>query len=117
MTHGERKAARIVEELTMYFFAAGASRIETDIVRKDGWAVIGFRSDYDPSFRERLGELEVYLGETKNDGIGDIYWELAGSGEPGESNQLLLVGMLLDKAEVLLEEGLARLKLYMRLED
>lgn len=115
MNHEEKKVAKIVEELTMYFFSVGASCIESRIIREQGWAVITLYADYDPALHEQLHELEEYLGEPKNDGIADIYWELAGSGDPGESNQLLLLGMLLDNAEVELEGSRARLKLSMRL--
>lgn len=115
MIHEEKKVAKIVEELTMYFFSMGATRIESRITREDGWAVIALQADYDPALHEQLQELEEYLGEPKNDGIADIYWELAGSGDPGESNQLLLLGMLLDNAEVELDGSTARLKLTMRL--
>lgn len=41
--------------------------------------------------------------------MGDIYWELAGSGDPGESSQLLLVGMMIDRADI--ELGADRVKL------
>ena len=55
------------------------------------------------------------LNEPKNDGVEDIYWELAGSGDPGESSQLLLLGMMLDKAEVNTVPDKVSLKLYKEL--
>ncbi|MDE7008792.1 MAG: hypothetical protein K2P07_11665 [Lachnospiraceae bacterium] len=42
----------------------------------------------------------------------DIYWELAGSGDPGETSQLLLLGMMIKKAEIEIDEKEVRLKLY-----
>ena len=47
----------------------------------------------------------------KNDGMEDVYWELAGSGEPGETSQMLLVGMMIDKAQIKMEDG----EVYLRL--
>jgi len=42
----------------------------------------------------------------------DVYWELAGSGDPGESSQLLLVGMMIDKADINIGEDKVSLVLY-----
>lgn len=115
MTHEEKKVAKIIEELTMYFFAIGADKITSGIEKGEHRAVITFTANYHPDYAERLDKLEEYLNEPKNDGIEDIYWELAGSGDPGETSQLLLVGMMIDKAEIEWEENLVRLRLYKEL--
>lgn len=115
MTHEEKKVGKIVEELTMYFFSLGADHISTGIDRDGNQVMITMESNYQPEYREGLARLSEYLNEPKNDGVEDIYWELAGSGEPGESSQLLLLGMMLDKAEVTIEEDKVSLKLYKEL--
>lgn len=115
MIHEEKKVAKIVEELTMYFFAIGADRMESGIEKTGNHVTIQFRSNYHPDYRERLHSLEEYLNEPKNDGIEDIYWELAGSGDPGETSQLLLVGMMIDRAEIEMEEEFVNLRLYKEL--
>lgn len=111
MTHEEKKTAKIVEELTMFFFALEASYIDTRIGRKENEVTIRLEADFNPAFADRLSHLDSYLNGQKNDGMGDIYWELAGSGDPGETNQLLLVGMMIDCAEI--ELGADRVKLTM----
>lgn len=115
MTHEEKKVGKIVEELTMFFFSVGAEHIQTGIDRQDNQVVITMESDYAPDREYGLHRLKEYLNEPKNDGVEDIYWELAGSGDPGESSQLLLVGMMLDKAEVDIAPGKVKLKLYKEL--
>ncbi len=117
MTHEERKTAKIVEELTMFFFALGASQIHSQIEKKDSRAVITFEADYDPIYGRKLENLEQYLNGPKNDGMEDVYWELAGSGDPGETNQLLLIGMMTDRAEIEIGEQKVKLKLYKELLD
>lgn len=117
MTHEERKTAKIVEELTMFFFALGASQIHSQIEKKDSRAVITFEADYDPIYGCKLENLEQYLNGPKNDGMEDVYWELAGSGDPGETNQLLLIGMMTDRAEIEIGEQKVKLKLYKELLD
>ena len=115
MTHEEKKTAKIVEELTMFFFALEASCIDTRIERKKREVTIRLEADFNPVFSDRLSHLDHYLNGQKNDGMGDIYWELAGSGDPGESSQLLLVGMMIDRAEIELGADRVKLTLYRKL--
>ena len=68
---------------------------------------IHFKANYDSQYRYRLDDLENLLNQPKNKGMEDLYWELAGSRDPGESSQLLLVGMMINQAEVKLEESAA----------
>ncbi len=112
MIHEEKKLGNIVEELTMFFFSVGANHIFSSIEREGQQVVISFESDYEPEYRENLQALPKYLNEPRNEGMEDIYWELAGSGEPGETGQLLLIGVMVDKAEVTIEEEKVSLKLY-----
>lgn len=116
MRHEEKKIAKIVEEMTVYFFAVGADRITSDIKRESNQIIITIEANYQPQYKEKLDCLEEYLNEPKNVGVEDIYWELAGSGEPGESSQLLLVGMMLDKADIIMGEDFVKLTLYKELQ-
>lgn len=112
MTHEEKKTAKIVEELTMFFFALEATYIETRIERGDRQSVIRLEADFDPSYTDTLSHLDQYLNGRKNDGMGDIYWELAGGGDPGETSQLLLVGMMIDRAEIQIAKDHVKLTLF-----
>ena len=112
MIHEEKKVAKIIEELTMFFFSLGADEIETCIKRDGNSDFIWFSSNYNPEFKDELHYLEKYLNKEKNDGLEDIYWELAGSGDPGESSQLLLIGMMIDKADIEINDSKVELKLY-----
>ena len=117
MTHGEKKIAKIIEELTMYFFAVGAHRIQSGIEVHENHAVITLRANYNEEYRDKIEKMDEYLNESKNEGIEDFYWELAGSGDPGESSQLLLIGMMIDKAEISITEEEVSLVLYKDLEE
>lgn len=117
MTHGEKKIAKIIEELTIYFFAMGADDIRSGIRLADGWVIIDFQANYNSEYRHRVKKIYDYFNEPKNEGIEDFYWELAGSGDPGESSQLLLVGMMIDKADVEIGEDSVKLKLYKEMNE
>ena len=112
MTHEEKKVGKIVEELTMFFFAIGADKIQTGIEKSDKQVVIEFKANFNPEYADRVERLNQFLNEEKNEGMEDIYWELAGSGDPGETSQLLLVGMMIEKADVCVRETEVELRLY-----
>lgn len=115
MIHERKKVTKIVEELTIFFFSMGATKMYSDI-EYDGSSVhITFRSNFETENRDQVADLEKYLNEPKNPGMEDIYWELAGSGDPGESSQLLLLGMMIDRAEINLKETEVELQLYKEL--
>ena len=117
MVHEEKKVAKIIEELTMFFFTVGADEIETRIKRDDNSDFIRICANYNPEYRDELDYLEEFLNKEKNDGLEDIYWELAGSGDPGETSQLLLVGMMIDKAEIEITDTRVELKLYKKFRE
>lgn len=112
MTHEEKKTAKIVEELTMFFFALEATYIDTRIEREENRSSIKVEADFNPAYADKLSNLDQYLNGKKNDGMGDIYWELAGSGDPGETSQLLLIGMMIDRAEISIKENRVNLTLF-----
>ena len=115
MTHEEKKIGKIVEELTMYFFGMGTDHIKTEIRRTGMQVEILLESNYEPEYAYNMHRLKEYLNEPKNEGLEDIYWELAGVGDPGEPSQLLLVGMMLDRADVEITDDKVKLHLYKEL--
>ena len=115
MTHEEKKIGKIAEELNMYFFGMGADDIKTQIRRNGSKVEILLESNYKQEYAYDMHRLKEYLNEPKNEALEDIYWDLAGAGDPGETSQLLLVGMMLDKAEVEITDEKVKLHLYKEL--
>lgn len=95
----------------MYFMALGARKVSSTIMLEDNHGRITFESDYPLEKEEKLKELEC-LKQLRDDGIEEIYWELAGVGSHGDSSQLLLIGTMIDRAEISVENGIVRLALY-----
>ena len=102
-------------ELTMFFLSVGADKISSSIETRGNQEVITFHANYLPEEKSQLDALQC-LNEQKNDGIEDIYWELAGSGNYGETSELLLVGMMVNRAEIDRENGFVNLTLYREFE-
>ncbi|MCI9338864.1 MAG: hypothetical protein HFH93_15305 [Lachnospiraceae bacterium] len=112
MLEEQRKLVRIIAELTMFFLEIGAEHISSNVDREGAEERISFRADYRPGCEDKLKEMQKCLSEQRNDGIEDIYWELAGSGNHGQTTQLMLVGMMIDRAEVSIGDGFVELTLH-----
>ena len=84
----------------MYFFTLGSDKMSSGIEKKEDGVVITFRANYESENAHSIDTLQKYLSEPKNAAIEDVYWELAGSGDPGETSQLLLVGMMIDEYKI-----------------
>lgn len=110
MLHEEKKVAKIVDELTMFFFGIGGNEMSSRIKKEQKKVYIEFTSNYHHAFAHKIEVMEDYLNRPKNDGVEDIFWELAGSGDPGETSQLLLIGMMIDKVTVYRHEGYVTIK-------
>lgn len=111
MLHEEKKLAKIVEELTVFFFGIGGNDMSSSIKRVGQTAIISFKSNYDTNFSCKLESMKECLEGQRNDGMEDIYWELVGSGDPGESSQLLLIGMMVDETIIEIQEDYVLIQL------
>lgn len=100
MIHEEKKVGKIVEELMMFFFSIGGTKMSSSLEKDEHSVKIKFQSNFLPENMHSVERLEQYLAEPKNEAIEDVYWQLAGSGDPGETTQLLLIGMMIDKYKV-----------------
>ena len=69
-------------------------------------------SNFDKKRRHAVEDMERLLNSEHDYGVEDIYWELMGSGEPGESSQLLLVGMMVDRADVTVKDDHVKVVMY-----
>lgn len=111
MLHEEKKITKIIEELTIFFFSIGGNDITSRIQCKERSGMITFRSNFKPEYEYKLDYVEKHLLNYRGVEVEDIYWELAGSGDPGETSQLLLIGMMVDNAEMIREDGYVTIKL------
>ena len=116
MLQEQRKVAKIIAELTLFFLSLGADEVSSSVKRRGNEGVITLRSDYRRGCEEKIQNMFKCLNQQRNNGIEDIYWELAGSGASGDTSQLMLVGMMIDKAEMEQEDGFVKLTLHKKLE-
>ncbi len=108
-----QKINRILDELYITLFLAGAGEIQTSIRRQAEGVAIDLSSDYDPRCRQRLESLAHCLETARRaPALEEAYWGLVGCDAAGEESELLLVGQLLDAAQVQLLENSVELHLF-----
>ena len=61
MLHDEKKIAKIVEELTIFFFGIGGNDISSNIKKVENQAIISFRSNYSDNCAHKLEGMEKSL--------------------------------------------------------
>lgn len=115
MVHNSKKLAKIVEELTMYFFGISATEISSKIEVNNGVGTVFFEANYNPIYKDKFEMVERLLSTPRNHAMEDEYWQLAGSGDPGETSQLLLIGFMTDNAEISLDGEKVKIKLTKKL--
>ncbi len=115
MDNEERKIGKIVEELTVYFLNSGAKNITT-MINSDGKNVtITFKSDYDMAYEHEIIKAGEFFDKPHNEGMEDLYWELAGSGDAGKSSQLQLIAQMAGTHSFVVENGKMELMLCKKL--
>ena len=100
MRHPEKKITKIIEELTIFFLGVGATKLSSSIALEGKDVKLKFCSDYDVKYEVQIKHMEEMLKQPKNEVLEDFYWELVGTGDPGETSQLLLIGIMVDEADI-----------------
>lgn len=100
MHHVKKKIARIVDELITFFYAVGGSDFDIKVREDDEMHAIFFRSDFDPAYTEKIEKLCDYLKKPRSPAVEEMYWGLAGDGDLESESEMLLIGAMIDEAEV-----------------
>ena len=116
MKQTKKKLCSIIGELTTFFFTIGAGDFS---IRVSPWED-GYRVEascrYDPACRRQVERMEQLLHAERNDGIEEAYWELAGVSDLGADTELTLLGQMVDRAELTVEEDRLAVTLFKRTE-
>lgn len=110
MKHNKKRVSKIVDELIAYFFTMGATHINVNLKEKSDYYKISLKSNYTTKDNEKIEKLKKYLKCDKQEEIEEYYWELAGDCDV--DSELILVGMMTDKAEIDISEDMIEVVLY-----
>lgn len=112
MSYNKKKITTIVDELTTFFFSVGSNDMVVKIKHKEDGYHIFFASNFDISKQSAIEHLEQNLTRGRAPEIEESYWGLTGSGDFQDEHELLLVGAMIDSAQVEICEGYATLNLF-----
>ena len=105
MKQTKKKLCSIIGELTTFFFSIGADEFTNHTARLEDGYQVEASSRYDPAFRHQVERMEQLLHAERNEGIEEVYWELAGVSDLGADTEMTLLGQMVDRAEMVVEEG------------
>lgn len=109
MKHIKKRIAKIVDELVTYFFSMGGTDISINVKEEKGFFKIILATNYLKKDEEKINKLIKYLKCAKQEEMEEYYWELTGDSDVDE--ELILVGMMTDEAELDIEEDKIEVKL------
>ena len=112
MHHTKKKIARIVDELITFFYAAGGSDFDIKIREDDEQHAIFFRSNYDKAHMPQVEKLCRYLNQGRSPSIEESYWGLAGGGDLEAESEMLLIGAMIDHADIKVQDDKITFYLY-----
>ena len=99
MKHDLKKIMKIVDEVTTYcMYHYKASRADISIERAAAHYAMRFRFSDLTLPDKALDKLREGLADDRNPELEDYYWQLAGEVE--NSNELALVALMTDEAEI-----------------
>ena len=110
MLFTRKKITTIVDELTTFFFSVGSDDMVVKIKQKPEGFHIFFASNFDVKMQKTVEHLEENL--TRGRAPEESYWGLNGSGDFQDENELILIGAMIDSAQVEICEGYATLNLF-----
>lgn len=112
MNEVQQKMMRVLNELLHYYFDLHMEDISIEILQgktESSLILSGYPSVVD---RDELKELSKKLNRPRQEELEDYYWNLVGSVDSSE--QMDLVSMLIDSANVELDKGKLTIQVYRR---
>ena len=100
MHHVKMKIAGIAHELITFFYAAGGTDFDIKIREDEEQHAIFFRSNYDEKHFPKIEQLIRYLNQGRRPAIEESYWGLAGGGDLQDESEMLLIGAMIDHADI-----------------
>lgn len=101
MNTTRKRICKIANELTNFFFNVGSDAVEITIKQCGNGYELLLHSGYAPQYCKEVHDLNRFLArQEKNEGLEEIYWELAGISTLGQDSELHLIGQMIDRAEI-----------------
>lgn len=93
---------KILSELSAFFMSRGAMELQMELKDEEGMVCIYISGSIGDAWQEDVDELTNQLNVHRQHEVESYYWQLSGE---DEFEDLVAVGMMVDKAGVLYEDG------------
>ncbi len=103
MKHETKKICKIIDEMTTILLKEGSGLVELKINRLDDKTIISI-VDHDTHFSQKeIDEMIECFNVQRQYEIEEYYWQLVG--EVDNDSELTLIGVMVDSAEIYLNDG------------
>jgi hypothetical protein len=110
MINEKQRIAKIINEMTLFFYSMGATNISTNIRTEDDETVITLESDFKGDQKKNIEKLVKCMKIPKQEGMEEYFWGL--TGECNIDTELSVVGMMTDRTEMEIKGDQIRMILY-----
>ena len=110
MINEKQRIAKIIDEMTLFFFSMGATNISTNIRVEDEEIVITLESNFKGDQKNNIEKLVKCMKIPKQEGMEEYFWSL--TGECSIDTELSVVGMMIDRSEMEIKDDQIRMTLY-----
>lgn len=110
-TKSKKKVTTLIGELMTYFHSVGSTNMEIQLKENSEEYEIHFFSNFKKESTTRVGRLEKFLHYGRAPEIEESYWGLTGVGDLQDENELILIGAMVDSADILITENTATITL------
>lgn len=117
MNNIRQKISRIIDELVIFQFNAGAEDIHMDLSRKPDGFEIRFASTCPGEAEKYVEKLNRYLKVERNEAMEAYFWGLAGEDEGRDNAELQLIGQMVDQADARIEDGKLVIRVFRKVKQ
>ena len=109
-----QKMSKIIDELVIFQFNAGADEIHMDLRRRPDGFEHCFSSNCQGDMEKYVEHLNRYLNVHRNEAMEAKFWGLSGDDEGRHNAELQLIGQMVDQGEAKVEEGRLMIRVFRR---
>lgn len=114
MKDDRQKVGRIIDELVMFQFNAGARDIHMDLHYREKGVEIVFTSNCTMDMERNVERLNRYLSVPRNEAMEAYFWGLAGEDEGCHNEELQLIGQMVDEGHARMQNDKLIIRVYRR---
>lgn len=108
-----RKMGRVIDEVYSALLRCGGDEVNMRILREKGGLRLLVQSDFNADAIEEIERMQRLIHpEVRSAAMVEMYWELAGEDQYAGEGEIALVGQIADEAEMIVEDGQARIELF-----